>query len=348
MQREHTQQKVEQVAHTQKATFCQPIKQFEAACEDVKTLPERRSKQSVASANKHYWERHLKPMVTRQAHVLRERASETAIGYPQGPGASYDERTSAAPVIAWDEAACPRSTFKDVRHDERPREKLLERGADALGDAELLALMLDTGIKGMNVLEFAHSLLDRFGGLAGMQSLGVEELTCVSGLGVAKTARILAGFELSRRSNLQRRQQTRFANSAETAHYLRPIVADLGREVFYVLFMNTSNRVVAERKVSTGGLTATIVDPHVIFRTAFQVQATKLILCHNHPSGDLRPSNEDIEITQRMAKIGSVLGVELLDHLILASDGYYSFADHGGLLYAEPEPSRRGHKAQIH
>lgn len=347
MERKKKQQQAECIAPPQKPTFCQQIQQYKADWDAAAASTQQRKKHAVVKRNQAYWQQHLQPLMSAQTPVLRERSSASALGYGEGQApVPIDSPLWRPDVVAWeDDVPVPRSSFQQVRPEERPREKMVERGPQALADAELLALMLDTGLKGVSVLELAQNLLDRFGGLAGMQSLGLEELTSVHGLGRAKATRILAGFELCRRSNMQRRQQRNFRNSAETANFLRPLVADLSQEVFYVVYLNYANRVITERKVSMGGITATIADPVLIFRTAMQVQAVKLIVCHNHPSGDFRPSGEDINVTNRIAKMGEVLGVQLLDHLIVTSDGYFSFADHNMIKAANPETRKQKRKA---
>lgn len=315
--------------------------------------PKRKGKRAVAQRNNDYWEHHLKRLVSPPAHIVRERSSVlSVVGKAQEVSHNYDSPFWQPDVVTWPDAPpatetrlVQRSTFKEFKEEDRPREKLVAKGAASLSDAELMALILDTGMRGVNVVELAQALLEQFGGIAGMQSVGVEELTCVTGMGRAKAARILAGFELCRRANLQRRQQLLFRNSAETANYMRPLLADLEQEVFYVMYLNYSNRVITERRVSMGGISATVADPLLMFRTALQVQAVKIILCHNHPSGDLRPSKEDIHLTHKIERIGELMGVELLDHLVITSDGYFSFADHGIIKQPEAPAKRRRKKA---
>lgn len=353
MERQQHQQQAERENQLPKATFCQQVQRFQQDFEILNRAPKGNKKHVVAKRKKAYWEGHLKGFVTPNADIVRERSSALAVvGKEEAGPRDYDSPFWRPDVVAWADDApaatapqVPRSTFKDFKEEDRPREKLVAKGAAVLTDAELMALILDTGIRGMNVVELAQSLLEQFGGIAGMQSLGVEELTCVTGMGRAKAARILAGFELCRRANLQRRQQFIFRNSAETANHMRPLLADLEQEVFYVVYLNYSNRVITERKVSMGGISATVADPLLMFRTALHVQAVKIILCHNHPSGDLRPSKEDIHLTHKIARIGDLMGVELLDHLVITSDGYFSFADHGMIKQPEAPVKRRRKKA---
>lgn len=353
MERQQHQRQAERETQLPNATFCQQVQRFQQDYETLHRTPKRSKKHAVAKRKKDYWEHHLKGFVNPPAHIVRERSSTlTIVGKEQEGPVDYDSPFWRPDVVAWaDETPAgplqqvPRSTFKDFKEEDRPREKLVAKGAASLSDAELMALILDTGMRGVNVVELAQSLLEQFGGIAGMQSVGVEELTCVTGMGRAKAARILAGFELCRRANLQRRQQLVFRNSAETANHMRPLLADLEQEVFYVLYLNYSNRVITERRVSMGGISATVADPLLMFRTALQVQAVKIILCHNHPSGDLRPSKEDIHLTHRIERIGDLMGVELLDHLVITSDGYFSFADHGIIKRPEAPVKRRRGKA---
>jgi DNA repair protein RadC len=204
-------------------------------------------------------------------------------------------------------------------------------GAEALSDAEILTLVIDSHLKDQYALEAVQEVLDLLGGLKGMQNRSAQELAGMGRFSERDAAKIGAAFELSRRCSAQRRQQPRFTTSAEIAYHLGPVLAHLDVEEFHVLFFNANNRLIAERRISQGGMTKTIADPRVIFRMALHLQATAIVLAHNHPSGDLRPSAEDIAITQQIIAAGALLEVKVLDHLIITSDGYYSFEDHGGI-----------------
>jgi DNA repair protein RadC len=324
MERTKGQQRAGNCGAQQKAASCQESKH-----EGLNKIASK--KQRMAKRNRDYWDRHLSMMMNAPANTVSERTA--SIDIPKEdlcilPSSSSFSRPDS---IAVKELSTLRTRLVDVRQEDRPREKMLKRGAKSLSDPELIALVLNTGANGMDVLAFAQHLLDQFGGLAGIESLGVEELTRMPGMGLAKATRILAGFELCRRSNLQRRQQQNFNNSSEIASFLRPLISGRAQEVFHVVFMNLANRVIASRDVSSGGISSTIVDPVLIFRTALQLGAVKILVGHNHPSGDLRPSREDLRITHKLFDIGELMGIHLLDHVIIGSDGYFSFLDNGML-----------------
>lgn len=214
--------------------------------------------------------------------------------------------------------------------DARPREKLLARGPAALADAELLALLLRTGLKGMPVLQLAQSLLDRFGGWAGLLAASVQDLGKVKGLGPAKRAEIAAVLEIARRSLSQRLAEKPAMNDVDTVKtYLRLHLAGLGQEVFAVLFLDAQLRLIAMETLFHGTLTATTVHPREVVKRALALGAAAVVLAHNHPSGVAEPSRADESLTRHLAQALALVDVRVVDHFIVGADGVMSFAERG-------------------
>jgi len=223
-------------------------------------------------------------------------------------------------------------TIKSWPEQERPRERLLSRGAAVLSDAELLALVLRTGDAGSKTtaLDLARQLLQRFGSLSGLTAAGVNELQQVVGIGPAKAAELLAVFELGRRHQGTRlRQGDRYTSSHEVYEHLSPRLAERKKEVFLALLLDAKNCLLREVQISEGSLTASIVHPREVFVPVVRESAAAVLFVHNHPSGDPTPSREDIELTGRLRQAGELMGVRVLDHIIIGQGRYVSFADQG-------------------
>jgi len=214
---------------------------------------------------------------------------------------------------------------------ERPRERLFEKGAVALADAELLALVLRTsGIHGETGVDRARRLLAAFGGLDGLRHASADELAREPGLGTASAAAVVAALELGRRTASTRVERGGvYRTSAEVFLDLRARLAPLRKEVFCVLLLDAKHRKLREVQVSEGSLTASIVHPREVFVAAVRESAAAVILAHNHPSGDPTPSPEDVELTRRLRQAGETLGIRVLDHVIVGADAHFSFADAG-------------------
>jgi DNA repair protein RadC len=234
------------------------------------------------------------------------------------------------------------SPAKPAPTPDRPRERLENVGAEALSDAELLALLLRTGGSGEDAREVAARLLARCRGLAGLARTGARELAEIRGIGPAKSASLLAAIELSRR--LATRRLT--AGSAirgpdDVYRHFHPVLRDAVHERFVVVLLDGRHRVLRHEVVSQGTLTASLVHPREVFRPALREGAAALVLVHNHPSGDPTPSREDREVTERLARAGELLGVRILDHVIVAERGYCSLREDGvaGLEAAPSLPS---------
>lgn len=212
----------------------------------------------------------------------------------------------------------------------RPREKLLARGPQALADAELLALLLRTGVQGMPVLQLAQSLLDRFGGWAGLLSTGVQDLGQVKGLGPAKRAEIAAVLEITRRSLSQRlADKPAMSDVATVKTYLRLHLGGLGHEVFAVLFLDAQLKLITLETLFQGSLTSTTVHPREVVKRALALGAGSVILAHNHPSGVAEPSRADEMLTRRLSEALALVDVRVVDHFIVGAGEVLSFAERG-------------------
>jgi DNA repair protein RadC len=223
-------------------------------------------------------------------------------------------------------------SIKSWAEEDRPREKLLLKGKKQLTDAELLAIILGSGNRDESALGLAKRILQAYA--ADLNELGrssIRELTeRFNGVGEAKAISIIAALELGQRRKLLSLQNRPLISSSKEAYLaLAPLLMDLDTEEFWILLLNQANRMIGREKISAGGLAITSVDSRVVFKKALECNATSIVLCHNHPSGNLRPSQADLELTQRMRKAGEQLEILVQDHLIVSEAGYYSFADEG-------------------
>ena len=223
------------------------------------------------------------------------------------------------------------TSIKNWAIDDRPREKLLSKGKESLSDSELLAILINSGSGNESALEVAKKVL-RLGAdnLDELGKLSIKELKSIKGIGEARAVTLVAALELGRRRHgTTFLEKKRLSSSGELASFLKASLKDHPYEVFAVVFLNRSNKVKHFEIMSKGGITHTIVDPRIIFLKALEVQATSLVLCHNHPSGSLRPSRADAELTAKLKSAGQLLDIKVVDHLIVSDEGYYSFADDG-------------------
>lgn len=223
------------------------------------------------------------------------------------------------------------SGIKNWNKENRPRERLAEKGASALSDPELVAILLGTGSGKLSALDLAQKLMTECRhNLHDLAQLPYSELLKVKGIGPAKAITIQAAFELGlRKRNSQVRQKKKVEGSLDVFDFFETILGDLPHEEFWVMNLNRSNHVLSLKKISEGGWHSTIVDPKKVFSRALEEKASAIILAHNHPSGNLTPSMEDKKITRKLRRCGIDMELPVLDHLIIASHGYYSFADEG-------------------
>lgn len=219
--------------------------------------------------------------------------------------------------------------IKAWAEDDRPREKLLLKGKAALSDAELLAILIGSGTKNESAVDLAKRILtDVNNNLNKLGKLSVTELTKFKGIGLAKAVSIVTALELGRRRRLEEAlQQTQITNSKAVFDVMQPLIGELHAEEFWIIYLNNSNKIIYKEQLSKGGLTATLVDVRLVFKKALDLFATAVILCHNHPSGKLQPSEADKSITAKLIKAGETLDIKVLDHIIITENAYFSFAD---------------------
>lgn len=222
--------------------------------------------------------------------------------------------------------------IKDWPEEDRPREKLLDKGAGALSETELLAILLRTGnaSTGESAVDQARLLLNQFDGLKGLDSAPIADLKAIKGLGTAKIAQVKAGLELARRLGQDKWKAGEPLRSSEDVfrHFRKEFESEK-REIFYVVLLTNKNRKIREVKVSEGSLTASLVHPREVYNPVIRESAAAVIFVHNHPSGDPAPSPEDLEITRRLKEVGEVMGIRVLDHVVIGRERYFSFSDRG-------------------
>ena len=219
----------------------------------------------------------------------------------------------------------------ELAEEDRPREKLLLKGKAALSDAELIAILIGTGTAACSAVDLARMLLASVGNnLGAVARMSVSDLCKFKGIGEAKAISIISALELGRRRKEQEPPKfLKITGSRQIYELMRPDLHDESVEQVYLLLLNRTNGLIKKERVSQGGISASVVDPKVVFRFALEQGAHSLILIHNHPSGNLQPSESDKRLTQRLQKIGKELEILLLDHLIYTDQGYFSFADEG-------------------
>lgn len=221
--------------------------------------------------------------------------------------------------------------IKSWAEEDRPREKLMEKGRHALTEAELIAILISSGSKNETAVELSKRILGSVSNdLNDLGKLSINELIKFKGIGEAKAISIVAALELGRR-----RKETKIAKrekittSKDVYELMRPSMMDLPHEEFWMLMLNRANSVIKKELISRGGIAGTVVDSKLIFKTALENYTCSIIICHNHPSGNLKPSEQDIKITKNIKEAGKIMEIQLLDHLIITENGFYSFADEG-------------------
>ncbi|MCW5909268.1 MAG: DNA repair protein RadC [Chitinophagales bacterium] len=223
-------------------------------------------------------------------------------------------------------------SIKSWAEEDRPREKLLLKGKAALTDAELIAILLRTGVQGSSALDIAKKILHKVSGnLNELGKLSVNDIKKLEkGLGDTKAVTIVAALELGRRRQSSTiRELPVIKSSRDSFAYIYPEIADLQHEQFFVMFLNKSNKVLQHKNISSGGVSGTVADIRIILKSALELLSTSIIAVHNHPSGNLKPSQADKELTQKLKDAARLMDITLLDHLIIGDNAYYSFADEG-------------------
>ena len=224
--------------------------------------------------------------------------------------------------------------IKSWAEDDRPREKLMLKGKSNLSDAELLAILIGSGSRSETAVGLSQRILQSVQN--NLQELGrknISDLTSFKGIGEAKAITIVAAMEIGRRRQLTNPiDRPQITGSSDAWNVIAPILMDLNHEEFWIILLNRANKVIGKEQISSGGVAGTVVDAKMIFRTALEKgPASGIILAHNHPSGNLKPSQADIDITKKLKQAGVNLDINVLDHLIIAGQSYYSFADDGAL-----------------
>ncbi len=215
--------------------------------------------------------------------------------------------------------------------DDRPREKLARKGKSALSNAELIAILIGSGSRNESAVDLAKRILAFTNNdLNTLARMSVKELCQFKGMGEAKAITILAALELgARKQQALALTRNEITDSRSLYDILKPQMADLPHEEFWVIYMNKANKILAIESVSKGGVAGTVADVKIIFKKAIELLASSIILAHNHPSGNLKPSGADVSLTKKMHETGKIMEIDVLDHIIVAETGYYSFADEG-------------------
>lgn len=222
--------------------------------------------------------------------------------------------------------------IKDFPENSRPREKLLMKGADNLSDPELLAILLRNGLgakkgeRGENAIELANRLINEYG-LDKLQECSLKELQEIKGIGPAKACQIFASFELNKRINQSKKPVKKITCAEDVFNHFHERLKDEKQEHFYVLMLDTKNNIIGEQLITKGILDASIIHPREVFKPAIKNSASKIILVHNHPSGDPEPSQEDIGITEKLMKSGDEIGIKVLDSIITGKDSYWNYIE---------------------
>jgi DNA repair protein RadC len=223
--------------------------------------------------------------------------------------------------------------IKDWAVEDRPREKLVSRGISSLTDGELIAILISSGNSKESAVELSRRIMDSIHhNLHELGKLNCDELKRFRGIGQAKAVTLIAAMELGRRRNQSEAlEYEQIRGSKDVANYLRPEIGDLSHEEFWVVFLNRQNKVIDKKKLSQGGMTGTVIDVRLVLKFALEKHATSLIFCHNHPSGNLDPSDADKKITRQLKEAAALMEIPVIDHLIITQSGFYSFADEGML-----------------
>lgn len=225
----------------------------------------------------------------------------------------------------------PSFSIKQWSQDDRPREKLRDKGKAVLSDAELVAIIIGSGSREESAVQLCKRILASVdNNLSALGKLSIAQLMEFKGIGEAKAITIVAALELGRRRRAgEALQHDKIESSLSVFELMQPIIGELSHEEFWIVYLNNSNKVLHKNQLSKGGITGTLVDVRLVFKTAIEVGAVSIILVHNHPSGTLKPSEADKRLTKKMKIAGESLDIKILDHLIITENAYFSFADEG-------------------
>jgi len=222
-------------------------------------------------------------------------------------------------------------SIKNWADDDKPREKLAAKGKEALSNAELIAILLGNGTRNKSAVDLARDILKLADNdLNKLARLSIADLSKIDGIGPAKAITIISAIELGSRRKTTKVSNEEFVRSSSDAfQFFGPMLQDKEYEEFWVLLLNRNNKIIKPYRVSDGGVSGTVADPKRIFKAALENNATQVVLCHNHPSGNRQPSSADIKLTERLVYAGKQIDIDIVDHIIVAENGYYSFADEG-------------------
>lgn len=216
--------------------------------------------------------------------------------------------------------------IKDISEENRPRERFQKYGASALSDADLLAIILQTGTKKENVIDMSNRLISKYG-IDKLSVLSLKELQEINGIGPAKAMKIKASFEFNKRQNVSKKEGMVIKSAKDVFEYLYPKLMDLDKEHFVILHLDSKNKIVKNETISVGILNASIIHPREVFKSAIKESANSIIMAHNHPSGDPTPSEEDRQITQKLMEAGELLDIKVLDHVIVGNEKWWSWKE---------------------
>lgn len=222
-------------------------------------------------------------------------------------------------------------SLKNLNKDDQPREKLMEKGRSALSNAEIIGILIGSGTKDKSAVQLCQEILASVGNdLNKLARLTIHDLMKFKGIGMAKAVTIAAALELGRRRNTENKEEYPVIKSSKDIYnHVKFRFEDLDHEEFYIIILNRANKVKSVELISKGGISGTVVDGKIIFKKALEQTASSIILCHNHPSGNLSPSQADITLTKKVKDFGALIDLPVLDHLIITDDSYFSFADEG-------------------
>jgi DNA repair protein RadC len=223
--------------------------------------------------------------------------------------------------------------IKSWAEDDRPREKMSLKGKSVLSNAELIAILIGSGTREKSAVELAQQILDEAdNNLNVLAKKNIQELMLHKGIGEAKAISIVAAMELTRRKTNEEKPLVKVIQSSDDAYqYMKPTFSDLQHEEFHILLLNRRNVVIAMERISQGGIAGTVVDGKMIFKKALDFKASYLVLAHNHPSGNHKPSEQDLQLTKKLVSFGKFIDLPIVDHLIITDNNYFSFADNGNL-----------------
>ena len=221
--------------------------------------------------------------------------------------------------------------IKDIPIEERPRERLINLGVENLSNEELLAILLKSGTKNMSVKLLASNILKQLDSINDLKDITLETLMKIKGIKKAKACELLASIELGKRINqkISNINQIKIIDSNSVFEYYKNILGDKKQEYFYCIYLDTKNQIIKDKLLFVGTINESLVHPREIFKEAYLLSASAIICIHNHPSGNISPSKNDVIITKQLIEVGKLLGINVLDHIIVGKDNYYSFMDNG-------------------